>query len=72
MAQCLIHKEAMTAADALTLKLKVSEERKQLLYYMPKCVHLNYSALVVDEWQAKKACSVKKLCCLVRVHVKQC
>lgn len=34
MARCLIHEEATTPADALTLKLNVSEEKKQLSYYM--------------------------------------
>lgn len=34
MAPCFIHDKASTPADALTLKFNVSEDKKQLPYYM--------------------------------------
>lgn len=46
MAQCLIHEEATTPADALTLKLNVSEEeKKQLPYYMNTCQNVSTSII---------------------------
>lgn len=63
MAQCLIHEEATTPADALTLKLKVSEEKKAtplLREYMPKCVHFNYLTLEVGDRSAEQKSILSK------------
>lgn len=56
MAQCLIHEEATTPSDALTLKLNVSEEKKNpvLHDYMPECVHFNYLTLEVGDISAEQ------------------
>lgn len=45
MAQWLIHEEATTPTDALTLKLNVSEEKKQLPYYMTTCQNVSTSII---------------------------
>ena len=39
----------MTLTDALTLKLDVSKEKKQLRPYMAKCLRLNYLTPEVDD-----------------------
>lgn len=45
MAQCLIHEEATSPADALTLELNVSVEKKQLPYYLSTCQNVSTSII---------------------------
>lgn len=60
MVQCLIHRQATTPANAFMLRLNVSEQKKQLPYYMLKCVYLNYLGLHTDDKTVERKSQVRE------------
>lgn len=60
MVQCLIHRQATTPTSAFMLRLNVSEQKKQLPYYMLKCVYLNYLGLHTDDKTVERKSQVRE------------